>query len=118
MKKIVQLLTEQIEASRVFTKRNFGLEVGSDYPEIVRECVAEDSVAMILFIDTLKIMMASKDEIQEALESKGVEKGPSCLVSQHSIFYGIGMKFFYWGMQVGRELEKAQNSTLSSMKEG
>jgi hypothetical protein len=113
--KIAEMLVQQMEASQDFTKKNFGLAVGSAYPEIVRECLADERVALKLFMNAIRISL-SGSKIYEALQNDEKEsKGPSNMVSAEPIFYEAGMEFFYWGLQIGRMLEREEARALNAL---
>jgi hypothetical protein len=109
--KIRELLVEQMETSREFTKKNFGLAVGSAYPELVRECLADEKIALELFTSWVKVILLKPD----SLFDEETMKSPSAMVNADPSLYDTGMKFFYWGIQIGRALEQEETKVLDRL---
>jgi hypothetical protein len=45
------MLEQQMKRSEVFSKQNFGLECGSDFPEVVRDCLSSVDVCVKLLMN-------------------------------------------------------------------
>jgi hypothetical protein len=110
---IVATLEEQMKQSAEFTRHNFGLQLGSDYPEIVREVLKSEKVCAEI----------AKNWFVGALQSgeilKGFRGGPAGMMSDISgepRVYSEAMNFLYWGIQVGRALERESAEALRKME--
>ena len=112
-KTITAMLEEQMNKSDDFTDHNFGLKLGSDYPELAREILESNRVAGVCLA---KWVTSKFEELSEAkkmlLESS---TGPAAFVRQMPGIYEHPLSFFYWGLQVGRELERREQSALAAV---
>jgi hypothetical protein len=110
------MLEQQMKRSEVFSKQNFGLECGSDFPEVVRDCLSSVDVCVKLLMNYIMQVVGAKDlgeSIQTLLPEADSIKGT---VNKEPILYKIPMEFFYWGIQIGRQLEKENAEALYSLE--
>jgi hypothetical protein len=116
---IKAMLDEEIVASGEFTKRNFGLQVGDGYPEIVREIVKSNRVTGHLMVMLLGAALGGRG-VSEDLSRLRAQGGENLDMSRTILdnieVFTAPLEFFYWGMQVGRKLERQEAAMLQNME--
>lgn len=112
--KISAMLEEEIKRSETYAEDNFGAPMGSDWAEITREILANEPACVSIFARFMAAML-SKTEIAEKM--KIVKEGsiPELLVKMPKIYINAA-EFFYWGIQIGRRLEREQAAMLKNLK--
>ena len=120
-KQIRNMLDEEIVASGDFTRQNFGLQVGDGYPEIVREVVKSSRVSGHLMVMLLASALCGKDVAESLAQMKDANKSEhedrmAKTILDHFEVFNTPLEFFYWGMQVGRKLERQESAMLRDME--
>lgn len=108
MAAIGEMLKTQMEKSRNFPQENFGLKVGKEWPDFVREILASKEVKQELTLGFLMSMLMGSS-MQKKME--GVPKDdPSFMekIAEDSIVYENPLKFLFWGIQIGKQLAEVQ----------
>jgi hypothetical protein len=111
------MLEEQMKRSAEFSSQNFGLQCGSDFPEVARDLLANEHVAIVIFTNTVRLMLSTKTVAESMKKASMGTPSPTEMVKGEPLFYQASVEFFYWGLQVGRELEKQQTEALATLKE-
>jgi hypothetical protein len=110
-KSIVELLAEQRKESAEFSKANFGIQVGPDYPDMARDLLASDVFVQHLAADFL-LLLLSVDEVL-----KTIKPGHSSIRTCPAV-YTQPLQYLYWGIQIGRLQERQVAEALQSIAQG
>jgi hypothetical protein len=105
-----EMLESEINSSERFTRDNFGLKIGDDFPEIVRELCQSETVSRRLLIGLLMGALLGKG-ITADLKSSDI--GNAILNNVDA--FETPLALFYWGVQVGRKSEREQSNTLAGI---
>jgi hypothetical protein len=114
----LKLLEEQIDASDKFTRENFGLQVGDDFPEMVREVVKCEKLSMRLLLSMVTTSLSGKGIAQSLADMPG-GKMPDfgeVVLKNHTVFE-TQLAMLYWGIQIGRKMEHESAAALNSLDE-
>jgi hypothetical protein len=110
---IVEMLEREIKRSEEFSRQNFGLEGGSDFPEIAREVLSSEKMSTKLFMNFMMMTLGAKNVADKlAMKVDDMKSIARC----EPLIYKNALEFFYWGIQVGRELEKQNSHTLQKLE--
>lgn len=118
-KQIRTMLDEEIEVSDRFTKDNFGLKVGDGFPELVREIAKSDKATTRLIVGLVLGALNSKElsESMGKIESVAGQKlDLSEVILKNFHAFEIPLALFYWGMQVGRKVERQEAEMLGAIE--
>jgi hypothetical protein len=117
---IKAMLDEEIVASGEFTKRNFGLQVGDGYPEIVREIIKSNRVTGHLMVMLLGAALGGRG-VSEDLAKLRAQGGENLDMSRTILdnieVFTTPLEFFYWGIQIGRKLERQESALLRGLEQ-
>jgi len=106
MKSYVQLLEDEIHSSKQFTQQNFGLKVGDGFPEMVREIVGSKEVSAQLLVNLMMVGLCGKDVADSLKRTDGRSSELAVAGLENSLGFETPLSMFYWGVQVGRKMEK------------
>lgn len=119
-----KMLEEEIAASEKFTKENFGLRLGDGYPEMARELAASKRASMKLVANITRIIL-NLDEVGASIAAlpspdygrDGGDQTPdlSLVILDNQGAFEPMLSMFYWGIQVGRRMEREQAAALKAM---
>jgi len=111
-----KMLESEIDKSYEFTRDNFGLKVGDEFPEIVRELCQSEKITAKLFMNVMLTgLMGSAIAKSLAEVPEGQKPNFGDIVLKHLSLFEIPLALFYWGIQIGRNLEKQSADTLKEM---
>ena len=116
------MLESEIKTSGNFTKENFGMKIGDDFPEIVCEIIKSPHVTARLLVMLLAIGIGGKDAAMALSESaretgeENKEKVIQKAILSNFDAFDTPFEFFYWGIQIGRKLERQQTEALKSIE--
>ena len=116
MKTVVELLKEEIKESNNYSKSNFGASVGEDFPEIVKEVVQEEEVNMHLMMGVLFAAMGGKELGESVKDAKGDKDVMTKAILKNLPTFQEPLSFLYWGIKVGRKLERQEAEVLSKLE--
>ena len=111
---IAELLAQEMETSKQFANENFGTKIGSDYGPIVLECIDNERVRVAILMSFIKNSFSAKG-VAEAVPANA-DQLPN-FIRRTPAIYQTPAEFFYWGIQVGRKLEREQAAALSQIAE-
>lgn len=110
MKKVSVALKEEMAKSEAFTRENWGLALGEDFPEIAKDLLADSKLAEKLagtwLVDRLR---------GSSVLDKLTDLGPVESVRKHPEILKPYFEFLYWGIQIGRKMEREQAEALASI---
>ena len=111
------MLEKEMETSERFTKENFGLQLGDEYPDMVREVAKSEKLGMKLILGLLMGSFSGKG-IGESLEKskEGEKMNLAPVIIKNLSAFDISLSLLYWGIQIGRQLEKEQAETLKGLE--
>lgn len=112
-KSIAAMLQEEMERSDRFSRENFGLQLGSDYPEMAQELLASDKLCAALITKFVLLMVRGSDDLTK-VDPKSSPREMARKVPQT---YETPFAHLYWGIQIGRELQKRETAALATMAE-
>lgn len=109
-------LEAEIAKSEQFTKNNFGLQIGDEYPEMVRELAKSEKVSIRLIMGLVMGSFGGK-EISECLKLQSEDGKPdlSTAILRNAAVFETPLALFYWGVQVGRQIEREQSSLINDV---
>lgn len=113
-----ELLESEMESSERFTKENFGLQVGDGFPEMVREVLKSDKVAMKLIFGMILQNLSGKgiaDSFKDLPEGTKPDFGQVVLKNVGA--FDTPLALLYWGIQVGRKMERESAKQLNSLEQ-
>lgn len=114
------MLEKQMETSKEFTATNFGLAIGDDFPEMVKEVIKSEKVTATLLCDLLIVGLTSPT-IGKSLQPSPLnpESYPPLegVILKHLETFKPSLQFLYWGIQIGRQLERQQAETLKGLEQ-
>ena len=114
---ISQMLDEEMKVSEEFSRRNFGLHVGDEFPEMVREVAKSEKLGASLMIGMLMGSICGK-EIAESMKSQGNGKLDwSRIILDNVSTFEPSLSLLYWGIQIGRKLERNQTTTITKLEQ-
>ena len=112
------MLEKQMETSEQFTKENFGLQLGDEYPEMVREVVKRDKLGMKLILGLLMGSFLGKgigESLEKAKEGEKMNLAP--VIIKNLPAFDTPLSMLYWGIQIGRQLERQQAEALKGLEQ-
>lgn len=113
-----ELLESEIKASDAFTKANFGMKVGDGFPEMVRELVNSEPLAMRLFINLAAAVLLGKQAVKDINIESGRSPDYSTAILNNIEAFETPLAMFYWGVQIGRKMERDSAAALRNMEGG
>lgn len=109
--KIAGMLAVEMAKSDKFTSENFGLKVGDTYPEMVRELIEEKKVQVLLMKHYLTQQLMGKQILDK------VTPGDFFSLAKVPEIFDLPMSMLFWGVEIGRQLEREQAAALQSTGE-
>ena len=116
----VQLLESEMDASAHFTKENFGLQVGDGFPELVREVVKSEKLSARLMVGLVLGSLSGRD-LAESMKSEvagGQKPDMSKVILKNISAFDTPLAMLYWGIQIGRKMERESAAALSAFDRG
>jgi len=113
MPSIKEMLEAKQEASEQFTEDNFGLKVGDGFRELVLEFAASEKLAPMLVMNLAFGALLGKEVISDIPKEKGASWAPAII--KHLAVFEQPLSLLYWGIQVGRKLEREEQEALKRM---
>jgi len=113
------MLETQMETSKEFTSLNFGLAIGDDFPEMVKEVIKSDKVAASLLCNLLLVGLTAPSigkSLQPSLSNPDGHPHLPDVILKHFDTFKPQLEFLYWGIQIGRQLERQQTETLKGLE--
>lgn len=111
------MLKEERERSKKFKEANFGLMTGDGFPEMVVELAGE--VGQEIFFRIVLASLLGKEALKEiASLPEGVAPDWTHLVRKNMNIFELPFSLFYWGVQVGRRMEREEAQSLRILEEG
>jgi hypothetical protein len=111
---IKEMLKDEIRTSGEFSKRNFGLQMGDDWPDMVKELTHSNIVVAVLSMGMMKSILGIP---QFAMHSEATDPDTMQRVMLDNLdMFMTPLQMFYWGIQVGRKLQKEESETLQKME--
>lgn len=114
MKTIADRLLEEIERSSEFTRRNYGLKLGSDFPEMSRELIGNRRTVEQLASLWLFEQVEQRNTLRR-IAATGRSMDQATLIVDFPETVETLFSFLYWGIQIGRHLEQEQAAALCSI---
>jgi hypothetical protein len=117
MQSIKDMLEAEMKASQQFTNENFGLKVGDSFPEMVREVVKYDHFAMQLIMQLAIGGIMGLDVVKDiSMMGEDRHKQPwGPIILQHLFVFEMPLSLLYWGMQIGRKLERDEQRAVAGL---
>lgn len=114
----LNMLEEEMAASDLFTKENFGLQVGDSFPEMVREVLNSEKVAGKLLIGLLMGSFSGK-ELAESMRQipDGEKPNIGKIILKHVGAFDTPLAMLYWGIQIGRRMERESAKSLTQLEQ-
>lgn len=113
--KYATMLEEERGKSKAFRDANFGQMVGDGFPEMAMELA--DAVGQETLLKTMLAPLIGKKLIDEVTSlPEGVTPDWRRLVRENMTMFELPFGLFYWGVQVGRRLEREEAETLRRME--
>lgn len=108
---VAKKLIVEINRSSDFTRHNFGMPVGDDFPELCRELLKDDRlakrIAELWLVDRVMVMGSQLEEMATLGPLGSIRKYPNLAKS----FF----EFLYWGIRIGRQMEREEKQVLDSI---
>lgn len=104
--KISEMVVREMNRSETFTKENFGLQIGSGFPELARELISSKAIQKDLLKQYMHTVLSKVDVPKDGL-GEWVRSNPS--------LYQNSFSYLYWGIQIGRELQKLEMDALNEI---
>jgi hypothetical protein len=116
----LKMLEEEIAASDAFTQENFGLAIGDGFPEMVRELLKSDKLVDTLIISFITANMSHHKVAELLQEMKRVDGKVDYgrLIMRNLKAFETTLAMLYWGVQMGRRMEREAAQQLARMSEG
>ena len=111
------MLEKEIETSERFTRENFGLQLGDEYPEMVREVVKSEKLSMKLILGLMMGSFSGKgigESMEKCKEDEKLNLAP--VIIKNLPAFDMPLSLLYWGIQIGRQLERQQAETLKGLE--
>lgn len=107
MSKLAEMLGEEIQKSREFPEKNFGLKVGAGYPELVRTALESKDIKLEILMGVLmsQLSLPRKEEFSSP-ERSDAELIDS--IAGKSGVYEMPLKFLFWGIAIGRRMAETE----------
>jgi hypothetical protein len=106
--KIRAMLVEEMETSKEFTRKNFGLAVGGDFREIVEEIVRDKKINASILCGFLMTAMSAKSVgefmARNSLKGDSTSDSISEAILANLEAFKPQFEFLYWGIKIGRKL--------------
>lgn len=106
MSKLAEMLGEEIQKSREFPEKNFGLKVGAGYPELVRTALESKDIKLEIMMGVIisQLSMPKKEEFPALGEGdKFID-----FIANKSGVYELPLKFLFWGIAIGRRMAETE----------
>jgi hypothetical protein len=113
----LKMLEDEMKASDQFTRENFGLQVGDGYPELVREIVKSDTISARLLLGLVLSGMCGK-EVVKSMKEVGDKRDLGNAIVKNLPAFDTPLAFLYWGIQIGRKMERESAGMLDSLDRG
>lgn len=114
-----ELLQEEQEASQKFSKENFGLMVGDEFPEMVRELAAVKDLPLKVIMHIAVVMLSDPKKLLSAVAREdGGEPDWLAVVRGNMPAFELPFSMFYWGVRIGRRLQRQEDEALRVMEKG
>lgn len=114
MASIKEMLEAEQAASQKFTQRNFGLKVGDGFPEVARE-FASSKLAPQLVLNLVMGGMLGKGVVEDIPKTADAPWDDAIL--NHLAIFETPLAMLYWGIQIGRKLEREESQVLKRIEE-
>jgi hypothetical protein len=119
VKSINELLEREMSASEEFTKSNFGLKVGDDFPELAREICRGGKLPLRLIIGVVMGALMGKSLAEEMAalprdQRAKLDMGP--IVLRNIELFELPLSLLYWGIQIGRKTEREEVGAMQRME--
>jgi hypothetical protein len=110
MKSLTEMLESEIVASEQFTRQSFGLKVGDGFPELVKEVANSEKVVLRLLMGIMTAALRGHEAAKTFAIAKKADGKPDyySAVLSHADTYEIPLAMLYWGIEVGRKLEREE----------
>jgi len=123
MQDIKDLLKAEIEKSNVYSKRNFGLITGDGFREMVEDLLKSKGFTMFLLTAYMTNIMGTSDLAEWAknsgkLGSEITIDGLRDMIRDNIDTFRPLLEMLYWGINIGRKLERDEQDTLRQMEQG
>ncbi len=115
-KSYAERLQEQMKDSAEFSRRNFGLKVGDGFPELVQE-IAGDSRTSGYLMATLAISLIMVPKLGDGIDKSAGNPFTKAILDNLGCFEGT-LSMLYWGIQIGRQLEREEVEALKRLSDG
>ena len=115
-----EMLQEEVDRSKKFTEENFGLMVGDEFPEMVKELASVDGVCGALVATYAMSFLHTKSLLMEFKETAKTPDGSVDwlrVIRGNMATFELPLSLFYWGVQVGRRLQSAEQNAWKGVKE-
>jgi len=113
--KIGEMLKQEVKKTSEFRSKNYSTALGDDYPEVVNEVIdgAGDFLIAQMAIDLMRSSMVSPERMLKQMND-GLPY--QIIVKDNQKFFEIQLQMLYWGIQIGRRLEREQQEVLRKME--
>ena len=113
---IVEELKKEMTRSDDYARRNFGAKYGEGFPDFAREITRDKDVAGLLFGRWMIDMLQSQTTLKALRSDRPAD---ICeLLGEHPGIYENFLSFVYWGVEIGRTLEKEEARALQAIADG
>lgn len=112
---ILTALEQEVERSNEFTRDNFGLKVGDTFPEVARAVAQSKTLSGRLVIGLVMGALTGKS-VMDDVKGEGEDApnfGP--VILKHLEVFETPLALFYWGIQIGRRMEREEAQALSKL---
>lgn len=113
MPSIKEMLEAEQAASKKFTNENFGLKVGDGFPDVVREFAASKLAPHLVIALVMSALMGKSvvDDIPKEQDGKWDD-----VILKHLAVFEAPLSMLYWGIQIGRKLEREESAALKRLE--
>lgn len=108
MANVNELLKGQIESSRNFPQQNFGLKVGKDWPEFVKDMLAGKETKQELVIAFMMSTLQAQTVFKRSENAPADDPTFMDKLAEEPGVYETPLKFLYWGIQIGKQMAEVQ----------
>lgn len=116
MKTIAEMLKEEVKRSTDYSKVNFGAQGGDDFPEVARSIMNEAAGTLIANFAVDMVKQSLPGSLERLMDMMKKDMPGHLIVTENRAMFHTYLLMTYWGIQIGRRLEREQAEVLRSME--
>ena len=116
--RITEMVEHQIKESNEYDKRSFGEITGEDFAETCKGALASRELRSHLMLSLLLGAISGReiaDELKQSSDADPSEALKKAIMNNARVFEPQ-LSLLYWGIRIGRELEREESDTLKKIE--